>query len=239
MDQWIISLIDGYNGYGMALFVLITTVCSAFLSCLFGIEREIVGQSAGLRTHVLVSVGCSLLMTISIYAIRSSGLSYDASRIAAGVVSGIGFLCAGAIIKIGISVKGLTTAATLWICSAIGLACGSGFVLEAIVGAGVSFIFLRSLIYVEKYIEKRCPQVKMIVNPNINIISLSHEIADSNRIVIKKISTDSIKDDKENDMLDITIQFAYKTASNKVKYFIDQVKSKDGIVFIQYKNLKK
>lgn len=239
MDQWIISLIDGYNGYGMALFVLITTVCSAFLSCLFGIEREIVGQSAGLRTHVLVSVGCSLLMTISIYAIRSSGLSYDASRIAAGVVSGIGFLCAGAIIKIGISVKGLTTAATLWICSAIGLACGSGFVLEAIVGAGVSFIFLRSLIYVEKYIEKRCPQVKMIVNPNINIISLSHEIADSNRIVIKKISTDSIKDDKGNDMLDITIQFAYKTASNKVKYFIDQVKSKDGIVFIQYKNLKK
>lgn len=239
MDQWIISLIDGYNGYGMALFVLITTVCSAFLSCLFGIEREIVGQSAGLRTHVLVSVGCSLLMTISIYAIRSSGLSYDASRIAAGVVSGIGFLCAGAIIKIGISVKGLTTAATLWICSAIGLACGSGFVLEAIVGAGVSFIFLRSLIYVEKYIEKRCPQVKMIVNPNINIISLSHEIADSNRIIIKKISTDSIKDDKGNDMLDITIQFAYKTASNKVKYFIDQVKSKDGIVFIQYKNLKK
>lgn len=239
MDQWIISLIDGYNGYGMALFVLITTVCSAFLSCLFGIEREIVGQSAGLRTHVLVSVGCSLLMTISIYAIRSSGLNYDASRIAAGVVSGIGFLCAGAIIKIGISVKGLTTAATLWICSAIGLACGSGFVLEAIVGAGVSFIFLRSLIYVEKYIEKRCPQVKMIVNPNINIISLSHEIADSNRIVIKKISTDSIKDDKGNDMLDITIQFAYKTASNKVKYFIDQVKSKDGIVFIQYKNLKK
>ncbi len=239
MDQWIISLIDGYNGYGMALFVLITTVCSAFLSCLFGIEREIVGQSAGLRTHVLVSVGCSLLMTISIYAIRSSGLSYDASRIAAGVVSGIGFLCAGAIIKIGISVKGLTTAATLWICSAIGLACGSGFVLEAIVGAGVSFIFLRSLIYVEKYIEKRCPQVKMVVNPNINIISLSHEIADSNRIVIKKISTDSIKDDKGNDMLDITIQFAYKTASNKVKYFIDQVKSKDGIAFIQYKNLKK
>ena len=239
MDQWIISLIDGYNGYGMALFVLITTVCSAFLSCLFGIEREIVGQSAGLRTHVLVSVGCSLLMTISIYAIRSSGLSYDASRIAAGVVSGIGFLCAGAIIKIGISVKGLTTAATLWICSAIGLACGSGFVLEAIVGAGVSFIFLRSLIYVEKYIEKRCPQVKMIVNPNINIISLSHEIADSNRIIIKKISTDSIKDDKGNDMLDITIQFAYKTASNKVKYFIDQVKSKDGIAFIQYKNLKK
>lgn len=239
MDQWIISLIDGYNGYGMALFVLITTVCSAFLSCLFGIEREIVGQSAGLRTHVLVSVGCSLLMTISIYAIRSSGLNYDASRIAAGVVSGIGFLCAGAIIKIGISVKGLTTAATLWICSAIGLACGSGFVLEAIVGAGVSFIFLRSLIYVEKYIEKRCPQVKMIVNPNINIISLSHEIADSNRIIIKKISTDSIKDDKGNDMLDITIQFAYKTASNKVKYFIDQVKSKDGIVFIQYKNLKK
>lgn len=239
MDQWIINLINGYNGYGMALFVLITTLCSALLSCFFGIEREIVGQSAGLRTHVLVSVGCSLLMTISIYAIKSSGLNYDASRIAAGVVSGIGFLCAGAIIKIGISVKGLTTAATLWICSAIGLACGSGFVLEAIVGAGVSFIFLEALLYVEKYIEKKCPQVKLVANPQTNIVSISHEIADPNGIIIKKISTDSIKDDEGNDKLDITIQFAYDTSANKVKFFVDSIKIKDGISFVQYTNVKK
>lgn len=236
MDQWILGLINQYDGYGMALFILITTVCSGLLSCLFGIERELIGKSAGLRTHVLVSVGCSLLMTISIYAIKATGIdvSYDASRIAAGVVSGIGFLCAGAIIKIGLSVKGLTTAATLWICSTIGLACGAGFVLEAIVGAAVSFFFLMALLKVERFIDNKSPRVKIISSSNASITNLIHEVAESNAINIKKIDSDTIKDDQENDVLDITIWFDYHTPNNKLKNFVDIIKKKDGVKLVQY-----
>ncbi len=237
MDKWILGLIGQYDGYGMALFILITTVCAGLLSCLFGIERELIGKSAGLRTHVLVSVGCSLLMTISIYAIKATGVGvdYDSSRIAAGVVSGIGFLCAGAIIKIGVSVKGLTTAATLWICSTIGLACGAGFVLEAIIGAAVSFFFLMALLKVERYLDNKSPRVKIIsTSTDIEITNIIHQLADSNGINIKKIDTDVIKDDKENDVLDITIWFDYHTPVNKLKSFVDIIKTKEGINYVQY-----
>lgn len=107
------------------------------LSAIIGLERERHDRPAGLRTHVLVCVGSCLLMLVSI-AVAGDRVGADPGRIAAGVVTGMGFLGAGTIIRYGSTVRGLTTAASLWVTSAIGLAAGIGWYVGAvIVTAGV------------------------------------------------------------------------------------------------------
>ncbi len=118
-----------------------------------GFERSSKRQVAGLRTHILICVGATLLMLLSIWIPQTylQGRAGDPGRIAAQVVSGIGFLGAGAILRLGNNVKGLTTAASLWLVSAIGLAVGAGFY----VGAGVAIaISLFTLIVLDR-IERR------------------------------------------------------------------------------------
>ena len=106
---------------------------SSFLGALVGIERDIHGRTAGLRTHLLVALGSTLFMLISL---EVSGA--DPSRIAAQIVSGIGFLGAGAIMKEGINVRGLTTASCLWIVAAVGMAVAEGNYFLAIVTTIIS-----------------------------------------------------------------------------------------------------
>ncbi len=106
---------------------------------LIGWERELNDRPAGFRTHILVSVGSALLMIVSI---KVAGSSSDPGRIAAQVVSGIGFLGAGTIIREGANVKGLTTAASLWTIAGIGLASGAGLYFSAFVTTGLAFVVL-------------------------------------------------------------------------------------------------
>lgn len=117
---------------------------SAILGAVVGVERQIHKRAAGFRTHILVCVGSTLFMLTSI----SVALSYshagdvDPSRIAAGVVTGIGFLGAGAIIRYGEAIKGLTTAASVWVVSSIGLSVGAGMYLSAIVTTLIVLVVL-------------------------------------------------------------------------------------------------
>src|SRR5437870_7690534 len=97
-----------------------------------GLERESRGQVAGLRTHILVGVGAALFTLVSAYGFRNTGGQVDPTRIAAQIVSGIGFLGAGAIIRQGLTIRGLTTAAALWIVAAIGMATGAGYYFGAV-----------------------------------------------------------------------------------------------------------
>jgi putative Mg2+ transporter-C (MgtC) family protein len=119
-------------------------LAAAFLGAAIGAEREIHGHAAGMRTHLLVGVGSALFTILSIYGFLGiSGTGpVDPTRIAAQIVSGIGFLGAGAIIKEGFSVRGLTTAASLWATAAIGMAAGAGEIALAVV---VTLIVLASL----------------------------------------------------------------------------------------------
>ena len=118
--------------------ILVRVGLAAALGGAIGLEREIREREAGLRTHMLVSVGAALFTLVSAYAwsdFRFStpeGIVFDPTRIAAQVVSGIGFLGAGAIIRQGLSVRGLTTAATLWVVAAIGMAAGAGYYVAAV-----------------------------------------------------------------------------------------------------------
>ena len=114
--------------------VVVGRLAVAFvLGGLVGVEREIRNQPAGFRTHAILSIGSALIMLISIHGSLLYGpKTSDPMRVAAQVVSGIGFLGAGAILRIGVSIKGLTTAASLWTTAAIGLACGAGFYWAAL-----------------------------------------------------------------------------------------------------------
>jgi putative Mg2+ transporter-C (MgtC) family protein len=113
--------------------VLLRVSLAAALGGAIGVEREIREREAGLRTHMLVSVGAALFTLVSAYAwsdfhfSNASGVTFDPTRVAAQVVTGVGFLGAGAIIRQGLSVRGLTTAATLWVVAAIGMASGAGY----------------------------------------------------------------------------------------------------------------
>ena len=114
---------------------------SCVLGGLIGYEREARHKSAGLRTNILVCLGSCLVMMISVGF--KEGTNADAARIAAQVVSGIGFLGAGAIMKEGLSVTGLTTAACLWVVAGVGLAAGFGFYAGAIMTTALVFLVLR------------------------------------------------------------------------------------------------
>jgi len=119
---------------------------ASFLGGVIGFERGIHGRSAGLRTNLLVSLGAAVFMLLS----ESIAISFgsDASRIAAQIVTGIGFLGAGAIIKSGFSISGLTTAACLWISAAIGMSAGAGYFDIAL---ATTVISLFTLILLNKF----------------------------------------------------------------------------------------
>jgi putative Mg2+ transporter-C (MgtC) family protein len=132
------------------------TAAAAGLGGLIGLERELDEKAAGLRTHMLVSIGAALFTMVGAYGFEDfSQRSVDPTRIAAQVVTGIGFLGAGLIFRQGFTVRGLTTAATLWLVAAIGIAAGAGFWKGAVVVTVVALISLRPLEWVK---ERGLPQ---------------------------------------------------------------------------------
>jgi putative Mg2+ transporter-C (MgtC) family protein len=118
--------------------LLLRVGLAALLGGAIGLERELRDREAGLRTHLLVAVGSALFTMVSAYAwtdwsfSNRDGIVFDPTRIAAQIVTGVGFLGAGAIIRQGLSVRGLTTAATLWVVAAIGMASGVGYYEAAV-----------------------------------------------------------------------------------------------------------
>ena len=119
---------------------------AAVLAGVIGYEREHVQRNAGMRTHILVAVGAALVMCSGEFlAAKYQSSNIDPARLGAQVVSGIGFLCAGTIIKEGISVRGLTTASSLWCVSCVGIAAGCGNYLLAIATTVLILIVLRVL----------------------------------------------------------------------------------------------
>lgn len=134
------------------------------LSMIIGIEREIQQKSAGLRTHTLVGVGAALFMLISKYGfndvIDPGRIMLDPSRVAAQIVSGVGFLGAGLIFVRRDSVRGLTTAAAVWVTAAIGAACGAGLLILAV---AATFIYL-IVAMVFPAISRQLPQSSSVIS---------------------------------------------------------------------------
>ncbi len=124
--------------------ILFRLIFAALLSGAIGFEREFHGRAAGFRTHILLCVGSTLIMLTSmhIFDLYASKISIDPARIAAGVITGIGFLGAGTIMHSKSAVRGLTTAASLWVVAGIGLAVGSGFYFGSTVTTVLTMITL-------------------------------------------------------------------------------------------------
>ena len=140
---------------------------AALLGGVVGLERESKKRAAGLRTHLLVSLGSALVMVTSEYMVtvyQGSGVDIDPTRLGAQVISGIGFLGAGTIIKQGINVRGLTTAASLWAVACVGLAVGAGYYAAAAIAVAIVF---GALVLLEKFEKSRISQAK--TNPEIII----------------------------------------------------------------------
>jgi putative Mg2+ transporter-C (MgtC) family protein len=141
--------------------IALRLVIAAALTGAVGLEREWRERAAGLRTHMLVGVGSALFTLVSAYGFNeflvggSNVVRADPSRIAAQIVTGIGFLGAGAILRQGLAIRGLTTAAGLWVAAAIGMAVGAGFYSAALLTTGVVLFGLGPLRWAEGYIVAR------------------------------------------------------------------------------------
>lgn len=149
---------------------LLRLSAAAGLGGAVGLERELREREAGLRTHLVVCVGSALFTLVSAYGFHDfmvnggSLVRTDPTRIAAQIVSGIGFLGAGAIIRQGLSVRGLTTAATLWLVAGIGMACGAGYYRPAFMATAVALFTLGPLRSASYHVLRRFrPQVERLL----------------------------------------------------------------------------
>jgi putative Mg2+ transporter-C (MgtC) family protein len=130
---------------------LISIILATFLGAAVGLERELSGKSAGLRTNLLICLGAAIFTIISKRMIVTEG---STTRIAAQLVTGVGFLGAGALIQDRRGVHGLTTAATIWLVASIGMACGAGFHDLAVVSTLIAIIVLAGLLKLAKPLEQ-------------------------------------------------------------------------------------
>jgi putative Mg2+ transporter-C (MgtC) family protein len=147
---------------------LLRLAVAALLGGAIGLERELDEKAAGLRTHMLVASGSALFTLVGAYGFSNflthgKVVSYDPSRIAAQIVTGIGFLGAGVIFRQGFTIRGLTTAASLWLVAAIGMAAGAGYWAGAVLATVVGVVSLRPLEWLkERLIPQRAAQ-RMVV----------------------------------------------------------------------------
>lgn len=186
-----------------ALFRLIISFIAGML---IGIEREAHSQPAGLRTHILISIGSTLAMLLSIY-IPQEYLGFkngDPGRIAAQVVTGIGFLGAGAILRFGASVRGLTTAASIWTMAMLGMAVGAGLFK---ITAAATVIILFSLTIMDVF-EKRFFHDRLFKKINITVRKNTSE-PEGLRNMIKKMDIRIQEMDITKNTLETTDKYAF------------------------------
>ena len=180
--------------------VLIRMTLAALMGGVVGLERETVNRPAGFRTHVLVCLGSALIMIISMnmYYAFPPGAT-DPARIAAQVVSGIGFLGAGTILREGVNIKGLTTAASLWSIAGIGLACGAGMLVPAGFGTLIIFLTLVVLKRVEFWVatKKRYKQLTLRIADVPGQIGSIGTALGKLRVSIKRIEFKEIEASRE------------------------------------------
>lgn len=188
-------------------------VLAAILGGIIGYERENTNRPAGFRTHILVCVGAALVMVTSEYIFyRYSSLSnMDPARLGAQVISGIGFLGAGTIIRDGFNVRGLTTAASLWAVSCVGIAVGIGYYSGAIISTVIIFITLIALKKLEKYFRKKNRYVTIIVEAENGTgrVSMISDIMEKYEMDVKDIQL--FRDNSNN----ILIKTVVKLSANR------------------------
>lgn len=201
-----------------------------------GLEREIHGRPAGLRTHILVCIGAALIMLVSSYGMvgvyTDRVPAFDPGRIAAQVVSGIGFLGAGTIMKEGATIRGLTTAASLWVVAGIGLAVGSGFYLGAVLSAILVVITLGGLDkYEYKLLASKRNRLILKIADRPGQLAVVTEVLAGYKINITRANLQS--EDENSAVLDLSLEIPPKTNRSLV---LTQIVELDGVKEARYAN---
>lgn len=197
--------------------IVLRLLLAALLGGAIGMEREVNNRPAGLRTHVLVTLGSTLVMLVSIdgFYVAGSDVPFgDPFRLAAQVVSGIGFLGAGTIMRTGNNINGLTTAASLWVSAGIGLAIGTGYYLGAILSVTIVLLTLMSLgIFEKRFLKRKYKTIDVICIDRPGLIGDIGTLFGNHYISIKDISIVNNKYDEENDKT-LELRFQVKMPSN-------------------------
>ncbi|MCR5185004.1 MAG: MgtC/SapB family protein [Bacilli bacterium] len=225
---------------GNLLLVVIAILLSVLLCGAIGIEREWRGRSAGLRTHMLVGVGSCVIMIISIYGfpyikIGEEYLNRDVARLAAQVVTGVGFLGAGAIIHKNDSIKGLTTAGTIWIVMAIGIACGSFNFIIAILTTLVVILVLIIFRKVEAKMNKRKIIFSITAPADMPVLEKILTVSTQYACTSSTLSNDLITHDGAN-MIRLVIQVVFEKEDVDFSEFVAALTKETGAVDIHTLN---
>ncbi len=207
---------------GNLLLVALSLLLAALFSSIIGFEREYQGHAAGLRTHLLVAVGSAIIMVISVYGFGDGFPNRDPARLAAQVISGIGFLGAGTIVQTGTDIKGLTTATTLWVVMAIGLACGSGNFVIAALGTAVAFGCLVLLRGIERFLTRRNPLIMIVVPSDKPVMRDIILIANRYSIQIRETKTE-LTSYQDNSALRLIIRCSF-ASQGSMSAFLDELR---------------
>jgi putative Mg2+ transporter-C (MgtC) family protein len=206
---------------------------AALLGGAIGFERERLSWAAGLRTHMLVSVGACLFMLVSSYGFMDvldhEHVSLDPSRVAAQVVSGIGFLGAGSILLRGEIVRGLTTAASLWTVAAVGLAAGGGLYLAAVSATIVILIILAGIKPLERWYFSSRQRREVLIAAERGRLTL-HVLEKELGPITGRISTFIVQQQGEESSVDDVLIVFSRMSENDFQSLIDRLQRIPGVI---------
>lgn len=188
-------------------------VAAGFLGGLIGLEREFRAKEAGVRTHFIVALGSALFMIISEFAFE--GKQHDAARVAAQVVSGIGFIGAGVIIFQRNVVRGVTTAAGLWVAAAIGLACGDGMYPVAIAASVLTVSCLEMMHFVNLHYSEKVVDMTLVPDKPYDLLSLPEKLK-KQRVNVESYSISEGK-------IHLTLRLRQRDYLNTIKNLMDSL----------------
>ncbi|MFC4559700.1 MgtC/SapB family protein [Virgibacillus kekensis] len=226
-----IEYIDQVFGENFSI-IMLRVLVALVLSGLIGFEREIKNHSAGFRTHIIVGVGSCLMMLLSLYGFEElineyDNIRFDPARIPSYVISGIGFLGAGTIIVNGMTIRGLTTAASIWTTAGLGLVVGAGMYAPAVF---TTLIILLSLVFLNNFEEKLTKGrssylIEIVALPGLKINSIV-SVLEKHEVIIKDVEIERAEGDNRN----IYIKLDRNSEFDRVALFaeiarVDQVKN--------------
>lgn len=213
--------------------ILLRMLCAMVVGTVIGMEREYTHRPAGLRTHILVSLGaCTVMITgqLIFAQYQPLGSTPDPARLAAQVISGVGFLGAGTILREGVNVKGLTTAASLWAVACLGIAAGGGYYLVALLGMVLMFITLTVVEFLQNFLMKGNRKSKKDyevlvtdVSQGMNIINQAADVC------VCRISGISITEQEQSVSIRFHAEFGSGGRKRRQQRFLDMLSSDSHI----------
>ena len=216
MDSAILGILD-IGEYGLVLYSLIVAIFAILLGGLLGLEREINGHAAGLRTHILITMAGTLVGIIGVT------MNENRTFLLLGIVIALGFVSAGSIVQTGKDVRGITTSSTLLLTGVLGFFIGVGYILEAMVLTLIALGVLVMLHQVETKTSKKNPTITILLDSNVKLGDEIIKVAETFGLKIKNISS-KISKYHDQDVLKVVVTF-FKAPKDTIIAFKDELQT--------------